>query len=273
MSQPLDNSPNNPYDSDMMERLAEKICDSEHVMFITGAGISVSSGLPTYRGVGGLYRGESMIPPEVLMSGWMLKHFPGKVWEHLHAIYKASAGAKPNAGHKAISGLEAFTKVTVVTQNVDGLHLMAGSTNVVELHGNAQSLECTECDYYFKNPAFEEMSGVPRCPDCNSVLRPPVVLFGEQIRGADKLYAAFEGRMPDVVIAVGTTARFPYILEPLEIAQLNGRTTAVIDPEPCDELRQLSEYVIIDNADSLKQLIKMVADRKATFEKPALATP
>lgn len=204
---------------------------AKHIMFITGAGISVASGLPTYRGLGGIYT-KSIIPPELLMTSFTLKLRPSLIWKHLHEVYKASEGVEPNSAHDSIAAMDLLSdRITVVTQNVDGLHKRAGSHEVIELHGTADSLKCTSCDYKDSNPDFSSLAKVPKCPECGSVLRPPVVLFGENlpeeaVRRFDK--ALEDG--PDVIIAVGTTGNFPYITWPFEDGRKRGAFTAIIDP-------------------------------------------
>lgn len=216
-----------------MHSLIEACQNAKHIMFITGAGISVASGLPTYREVGGLYT-DSIIPAALVMSKFAFKWMPSLTWRHLHKGYKSASDVKPNAAHDAIAAMELLTdRITVVTQNVDGLHTKAGSTEVIELHGHADVLECSSCNYTNAEPNFSSLGKVPRCPLCKAVLRPPVVLFGERLPqdAVNNLVNACADK-PDVIIAVGTTGNFPYIVAPLEEGRRHGAVTAVIDPSP-----------------------------------------
>lgn len=215
-----------------MDELISACQKAKHIMFITGAGVSVASGLPTYRGIGGIYT-KSILPPELIMSRVALNWLPSLVWNHLHKGYQASENVKPNIAHDSIAMMDLLTdRVTVVTQNVDGLHKKAGSHEVIELHGRADVLECTSCEYKDDEPDFNSLEKVPKCPKCNSVLRPPVVLFGENLpdEAVEQFTNAFDNK-PDVIIAVGTSGNFPYILEPIEEGRKSGIFTAVIDPE------------------------------------------
>jgi NAD-dependent deacetylase len=216
-----------------MEKLIKACNAAKHILFITGAGISAASGLPTYRGVGGLYAGRTLLPPELIMSKWIFDRFPSWVWNHLHKGYKAGANAKPNVAHDSIVLMEALVdRVTVVTQNVDGFHRMAGSSEVIELHGQADRMVCSKCRARFEGLDLANLPKLPRCPQCNGILRPPVVLFGEDLpyEAIRDLNRAIIDN-PDVVIAVGTTGNFEYVLQPMMAAKKVGKFTAVINPE------------------------------------------
>jgi len=236
-----------------MDELISRLKDAKHVMFITGAGVSTASGLPTYRGVGGVYTDDkSLIPPEILMSKAMWKIRPQWVWDHLHKIYAASQGAEPNAAHDAIVMMEALIdKITIVTQNVDGLHRKAGSDGVIELHGSADSLFCEKCGHKEVPDDFSALPNLPKCPECNHVLRPPVVLFGENLpEMAINSYQKALDSKPDVIIAIGTTGNFPYIVEPMRFVKEElGGFTAVIDPILSDNFAPYTDAWINESAE------------------------
>src|SRR5574343_1955841 len=136
---------------DTLDEIAACLAQARRVLFITGAGISADSGLPTYRGVGGLY--DSAVTAEGLrieeaLSGEVFALHPEITWKYLIQIEESCRGALPNAAHRAIAQLERhLERVMVFTQNVDGLHRAAGSTDIVEIHGNLQELACTACDH------------------------------------------------------------------------------------------------------------------------------
>ena len=215
--------------------IALRLARAERVLFITGAGISADSGLPTYRGVGGLYNGEHTedgLAIEDALSGQVFAQRPDITWKYLAQIEENCRGALPNPAHLAIAELERrLDRVTVFTQNVDGLHRKAGSSDVIEIHGNLQELFCTACDFAetVDHLAGHEMP--PRCPRCGSVLRPNVVLFGEALpeaameRFLDALDAGF-----DMVFTIGTSGVFPYIAEPVAWAAQSGIPTVEINP-------------------------------------------
>ncbi|MGB0211683.1 Sir2 family NAD-dependent protein deacetylase [Algiphilus sp.] len=137
---------------------------ARRVLVITGAGISADSGLPTYRGVGGLYDRdltEEGIPIEEALSGGMMRTRPEITWKYIHQIESTSRGAGYNAGHKALADMEPhFERFTVLTQNVDGFHCDAGSTDVIEIHGNVHELHCISCDAEEWVEDFSQLNGI-----------------------------------------------------------------------------------------------------------------
>lgn len=219
-----------------IEQIAEHLETARHVLFITGAGISADSGLPTYRGVGGLYNDEATedgLPIETALSGQMFALRPDITWKYLAQIADNCRGARPNAAHLAIARLnEALPGgVTVFTQNVDGLHRQAGSSNLIEIHGNLQTLICPACGF---KEAVDDLAGrelPPRCPACSGVLRPDVVLFGEALpeRAMERFVEALEQGV-DAVFVIGTSGVFPYIAEPVVWAAQFGIPTIEINP-------------------------------------------
>lgn len=234
-----------------MEKLIEACNAAKHILFITGAGISAASGLPTYRGVGGLYAGRTLLPPEFIMSKWAWKWMPSLVWSHLHKGYKCSKNVEPNIAHDSLVLMEALVdQITVVTQNVDGLHRKAGSSNVIELHGSADMLECRNCGYKNTELNIDTLPALPTCPLCDIPIRPPVVLFGEMLpsQAVVDLERAIMSN-PDVVIAVGTTGNFEYVLEPMRVAHKRGKITAVIDPKISPTLAPYAKMWINEKAE------------------------
>ena len=227
-----------------LDKIAFLLERSQRVLFITGAGISADSGLPTYRGVGGLYNDESTedgLPIEQALSGAVFAVRPDITWKYLAQIEHTCRGAQPNAAHLAIAALQRLIPhVMVFTQNVDGLHRKAESRNLIEIHGNLQELLCTECDF---QEAVADLSGrdmPPHCPVCGSVLRPKVVLFGEALpeaamaRFVDALEEGF-----DLVFTIGTSGVFPYIAEPVIWCSEAGIPTVEINPIET----RISQYV------------------------------
>ncbi len=219
----------------LIARIAAQLDKAQRVLFITGAGISADSGLPTYRGVGGLYNGndtEDGIAIEDALSGDVFATRPDITWKYLLQIEQNCRGAQPNAAHRFIAALEdRLLGVLVLTQNVDGLHRKAGSRNLIEIHGGLHQLHCTACDYENTVDDYLGLTLPPRCPRCGFVVRPDIVLFGEQLPpGAiDHLYDEMQQGF-DMVFIIGTSAEFPYISQPVEWAARSGVATVEINP-------------------------------------------
>ena len=239
-------------DRSVIESVAALLSRAKSVLFVTGAGISADSGLPTYRGIGGLYTDKAIedgMPIEVVLSGEMMAKKPELTWKHIHEIELACRGARPNRGHEVLAQLqERIPRVVVVTQNVDGFHRQAGSKNVIEIHGDVHALRCTKCDWRDRVEDFAKLTLPPKCPQCRGLVRPDVVLFGEPLpaepftRLENELAAGF-----DVVFSVGTTAMFPYIARPILLAKSEGRPTVEINPGDTD-LSDLVDFRIKSSA-------------------------
>jgi len=238
--------------SDTLSEVARLLSQSSRVLFVTGAGISADSGLPTYRGVGGIYDSgitEHGMTIEEALSGDTFQRYPELTWKHIMRIEAACRGARYNAAHEAIANLERhLPEVWVLTQNVDGFHHAAGSSKVIEIHGNIRHLTCTACRYRTRIDGYEGLDALPRCPHCESVIRPQVVLFGEELPMAAVLQMHAQiSQGFDLVVMVGTTALFPYIAEPALAAKQRGIPTVEINPGG-SELTPLMDYAITARA-------------------------
>lgn len=219
----------------MARRIARALAGARRLCFITGAGLSAESGLPTYRGVGGLYNDvatDEGLPIEDLLSGAMFARDPALTWKYIARIERACRGATFNAAHAMIAALEAHFDVVVITQNVDGFHRAAGSTRVIELHGDLHRLYCTGCDRRVRVTDYAGLELPPRCPACAGIVRPDVVLFGEMLPAAAIAAQDVEhARGFDALFAVGTTAGFPYISGPVLDAVRRGVPAIEINPD------------------------------------------
>jgi NAD-dependent deacetylase len=175
------------------------------VAVLTGAGISAESGVPTFRGKGGLwrnYRAEDLATPHAFWRD------PALVWEWYGWRRSLIGTCQPNAAHYTLVEMEShFDDFVLITQNVDGLHRLAGSQNVVELHGNIWRMRCTRgCRPIWEDRRVLLPEELPRCPDCGALARPDVVWFGESLPGA-ALDAAFAAaRRCQVMFVIGTSA-------------------------------------------------------------------
>ena len=189
------------------ELLKNMIEKSRHICVFTGAGISCPSGIPDFRSADGLYNRESRYrysPEEIISHSFFYGHT-----DLFYDFYKSAMlypDAKPNAAHLYFAGLEQKGKdVTVVTQNIDGLHQAAGSQNVIELHGSVHRNYCTKCKKSFSLEYIKNSKGIPRC-DCDSaVIKPDVVLYEEPLdpKAIEAAVSAVENA--DTLIVVGTS--------------------------------------------------------------------
>lgn len=179
---------------------------AKKIVFFGGAGVSKGSGIPDFRGTGGLYTqvGYSESPEEMLSSTY-LRRCPEKFFAYYknHMLYP---DAKPNAAHLTLAKWEREGKLlSVITQNVDGLHQMAGSKNVIELHGSVLRNYCVSCGEIHSLSHVLESDGIPRCRVCGAVVRPDVVLYGENLDGAAFMQAQCDIAEADVLIVGGTS--------------------------------------------------------------------
>lgn len=250
---------------DTLEAAAAVLRHARRVLAITGAGISADSGLPTYRGVGGLYQDaatEDGISIEEALSGDMFERDPALTWKYVCQIEAALRDAGPNAGHQALAAMQdRFESLCVVTQNIDGFHRRAGSRTVIEMHGDIHELYCTDCRRHERVDDFAHIGALPpRCPACGGVVRPGVVLFGELLPPA--AVAAYDRAVaagPDVVLSIGTTAVFPYIAGPIVEAAGTGMATVEINPGD-SEISDIVDIRIRERAaEALPALVRMLA--------------
>ena len=160
----------------MFESIKDQIKDFKRIVFVTGAGISQESGIPTFRGKGGLWRNYDAMKLATIDAFY---EDPKLVWEWYNERRRNIFSANPNQGHIAISELEKYTNVTVLTQNIDGLHQKAGSSQVLELHGSIVKIKCTVCEFH--DEMMNEFSDIPPLCKCGNMLRPDVVWFGESL--------------------------------------------------------------------------------------------
>lgn len=215
---------------------------SERILFVTGAGISADSGLPTYRGVGGLYDGKATddgYAIEEALSATVWQARPDITWKYLWQIGHACVDAQPNVAHVAIAQWQRQKPAcALLTQNVDGLHRKAGSTDLIEIHGHAFDLYCCDCGRSFDagqliNNYHEGFTSVPTCSQCGGIVRPNVVLFEEAL--PERAIARLQGILNqplDMVVSIGTSAAFPYIVQPLLIGRREGAVCVDINPDP-----------------------------------------
>ena len=187
-----------------IEELQRLIDTHENIVFFGGAGVSTESGIPDFRSVDGLYHQKYDVPPETILSHSYFLRYP----EKFYAFYRDKmlpVGAKPNAAHKKLAELEAAGKLkAVVTQNIDGLHQMAGSRHVLELHGSVHRNYCMKCGKSYDAEYMLHAEGVPTC-SCGGRIKPDVVLYEEGLNQQTLEDAVFYISHADVLIIGGTS--------------------------------------------------------------------
>jgi NAD-dependent deacetylase len=220
--------------NDAIASARQRLGEARRVAVLTGAGISAESGIPTFRDAQtGLW---AQFDPMQLATEEGFRADPSLVWRW-YAWRRTLVGqAQPNAGHRALAAAEArFERLCVITQNVDGLHARAGSTDLVELHGNIMRTVCLEqCGFAQDSPARLPSGEPPRCPHCGSWLRPAVVWFGEMLDPTVLDEAAAAAEDCDVMLVVGTSGLvYPAAGLPAG-ARRAGAVVITVNPEPTD---------------------------------------
>lgn len=184
--------------------LQEIVAKSRRIVFFGGAGVSTESGIPDFRSADGLYRQKYSVPPETMLSA---QYFHSHT-EDFFRFYREKMlplRAKPNAAHRKLADWERAGKLlAVVTQNIDGLHQAAGSKRVFELHGSVHRNYCLQCGKFYPAQFIAESQGVPRCA-CGGVIKPDVVLYGEQLDAETVNGALAAIASADTLIVAGTS--------------------------------------------------------------------
>lgn len=220
-----------------MDELVGRLSTARSVFVLTGSGISAESGLPTFRGVGGLWRTHRV---EELASPEGFARDPALVWTWYNERLAAHRKASPNAGHYALAKLETMSRAfALATQNVDSLHLRAGSSNLIELHGNLREARCNRCDELRPLDA----SGLPLDEiehACGGRMRPDIVWFGEALPRAAWQRAEAAAARADVILVIGTSAVvYPaaalatHYNQSAFVAEINPEETAISDRVDC----------------------------------------
>lgn len=212
---------------------AELIRKAKRIVVLTGAGVSTPSGIPDFRSEGtGLWSREEPLEVASLNT---FRTAPEKFFQWFRPLAGQVFNAQPNAAHQALAELEQHgAPLSIATQNIDGLHQKAGSKEVFELHGTIRTLSCTQCFKQYASPpflqAFIENGTMPRCPNCNGILKPDVILFGEQLPHTAWQAAQSATRQADLMLVAGSS------LEVLPVAGL-----------PMQALDRGAHLIIINN--------------------------
>ena len=241
--------------------VARLLKNSQNILFITGSGISADSGLPTYRGIGGLYDNkptEDGIPVEMALAGDMIATRPEITWKYLSQIEENCRKTTFNRAHEIIAEMENhFDRVWVLTQNIDGFHYQAGSKNVIDIHGSLHKIFCPTCKWRKTIKDFTEIDIPPHCPECDTIVRPGVVFYGEMLP-ENKLNTLEReiARGFDIYFSIGTTSVFPYIRNPMAVADHLGRPTIEINPGKTEISDWVSIKISLGAAEALDLIWK-----------------
>ena len=236
---------------ELINKTADIICSSELTIALTGAGISVESGIPDFRSAGGLW---DRYDPSEYATITAFMNDPGKVWNMLREMEDLVIQARPNKAHTGMGELEDMGLLHyVITQNVDNLHQAGGSKNVIEYHGNSSTLSCLWCK---KSYRMEEKRGEfpPRC-ECEKILKPDVIFFGEAIP-EDALFRSFRlAESAQALLVVGTSA----VVSPANsipvIAKRNGAKIIEINTERTHLTESLTDIFILGEAGNIMELL------------------
>jgi NAD-dependent deacetylase len=243
---------------DPFEAAAHHLCRARSAVALTGAGISVESGIPPFRGAGGLWE---KIDPMQYAHIDALEHNPGEVWRVLFlGLKKMIEQAAPNDGHRGLFRLEQLGALqAVITQNIDGLHQMAGNREVIEFHGSFAVQRCMICDRRHDANGLRLEILPPRCA-CGGVLRPDVVMFGEAVSITCLLRAQTLAAACDVMLVIGTSATVePAAFLPV-IAKRNGAFVIEINPEKTP-LSRISDATLLGPAGEMIQRLTAVVEK------------
>jgi NAD-dependent deacetylase len=243
------------------ERLLEALSSATAVVALTGAGISAESGVPTFRGNEGLWK---KFKPEELANFDAFIRNPDLVWEWYAYRKKLIADVRPNPGHYALAEMEKlFREFVLITQNIDNLHRRAGSTRVYELHGNIERNYCIGCGRRYRNNELASTASAPRCVDCDGLIRPDVVWFGELLPADQWELADQASRNAEVFFSIGTSAIvYPAASLPLA-AKENGAYLVEINAEVTPLSDTANESLIGRAAEILPRLVEEVRERRA----------
>jgi len=245
--------------NDFFEKAAEIMVSSKLTLALTGAGVSVESGIPDFRSAEGLW---SKFDPAEYATIEAFRANPQKVWEMLREMEEVVGAAKPNMAHKGMSELEEMGCLhSIITQNIDNLHQAAGSKDVIEYHGNASTLSCLWCGR--KYPTEEKRNEyLPHC-DCEKILKPDVIFFGEAIP-EEAMNRSFNlASSAGALLVVGTSAVVSPVNTIPSIAKRNGASIIEINLEKTHLTNTVTNIFFQGNAgDIIPQLVMAVKRKK-----------
>lgn len=234
-----------------VEQCGAEVRRAHRVAVLTGAGVSAESGIPTFRGNGGYWRQHRF---EDLATPGAFARDPKFVWTWYEERRRDISRAQPNAGHYALAAIEKQTpEFTLITQNVDGLHDLAGSKNLIKLHGDIWLLRCLICKQETTNR--HSLTKLPPQCHCGGILRPGVVWFGESLPAGSMDRAADAVQRADVLIVAGTSAQVYPAASLIPLALHNGATVIEINPAETEFSRDVTYSLRGGSAEILPQLL------------------
>ncbi len=249
---------------ELIKRTAKALAGSKKAIALTGAGISVESGIPPFRGEGGLW--EKIDPMEYAHIDAFMKN-PGRVWEVLIKETKDFIDrAEPNDAHLGLARLERMGILkSIITQNIDGLHQSAESSDVIEFHGNFAWQRCIGCNKRIKTADIDLKDMPPLC-ECGGILRPECVFFGEMIPPQNLARSRALAATCDVMIVAGTSAVVqPAAMMPV-IAKENGAIVIEINPEKTPLTDSVSDFIIIGRGGDILNEIIMELELESEYK-------
>jgi NAD-dependent deacetylase len=235
------------------KEIAEIVIKSTYSIAFTGAGISAESGIPPFRGEGGIW---SRYNPEVLEIDYFFRQ-PLKSWTVIKEIfYNFFVDVKPNAGHKILSKWENEGMLdAIITQNIDNLHQMAGSREVYEFHGTTSRLICTDCNKTFSSESILSEELLPICTDCNGLLKPDFIFFGEGIPLKAYQQSIDAARKCKVFFIIGTSGEVSPANQIPVLAKESGAVIIEINKETSFYTNRISDYFLQGSAGEILPLI------------------
>lgn len=225
----------------LSKKLLSHLATADRVVAFTGAGVSAESGVPTFRDADGTWR---KFKPEELATMDAFMRNPDLVWEWYASRKRAISTIRPNPGHIALARMEnMFRNFAVITQNIDNLHKRAGSKTVYELHGSIERNYCIGCGRNFSNEEVLRGRGAPKCIDCNGLIRPDVVWFGEMLPEEQWDASVRAAETSDVFFSVGTSGVvYPAASLPL-MAKAQGAFLIEVNPHPTPLTGKADEFL------------------------------
>jgi NAD-dependent deacetylase len=227
-----------------IKEAARILADAKHIVAFTGAGMSVESGIPPFRGEGGIW---NQYDPESLDIEYYYRHTQAS-WSIIRKVfydYFNNSEVKPNAGHKVLAKWEKEGRLDcVITQNIDDLHTVAGNSTVLEFHGNMSRFVCSKCGSKFPARSIEMTEEPPMCPQCGGLLKPDFIFFGEGIPH-EAYYGSIEAAEKcDAFIIIGTSGQVsPANMIP-GIAKQHGAKIIEINMEPSTYTRRITDVYL-----------------------------
>jgi NAD-dependent deacetylase len=251
-----------PINSDI-DQVAQWLAASQSAVVLTGAGISTESGIPDFRSPGGVWSKYPTVYFDEFMASADARH---EYWRQKCEMHGDFAAAKPNAGHSVLASWEAAGRIRgVITQNIDGLHQLAGNRQVLELHGTARQAACLDCGARFDiEPLvaqFQATNAVPECPHCGGRLKHATISFGQMLPAEVLMHATRLSREADLMLAIGSSLVVTPAADLPRVAKSAGARLAIInrDPTPLDAIADATLHEPIGEA------LRAIASQLATI--------